>query len=102
VEAALLGLPVIQLAPPGASGFPPHGRWGLAGTARCEAELRQLLSGVLVEGWQPAPGPDPDVFAALGEPAAARIAEEVLALIDAAPHVPRHKSTPKPPQPLPV
>ena len=102
VEATLLGLPVIQLAPPGASGFPPHGRWGLAGTARCEAELRQLLAGVLVEGRQSAPGPDPDVFAAFGEPAAARIAEEVLALIDAVPHVPHHELTPNPPQPLPV
>ena len=48
VEATLAGVPVIQLAPPGAGGFAPHEPWGLAGTARSETELESLLARVLV------------------------------------------------------
>jgi len=78
VEAAMAGLPVIQLVPSGATGFPPHDRWGLAGTARCENELQRLLVRVLVEGWRPARWPDPDVLAAGDRPAAARVVDEIL------------------------
>ncbi|MBN2473490.1 MAG: hypothetical protein JXB62_02690 [Pirellulales bacterium] len=82
VEATLVGVPVIQLVPPGATGFPPHDRWGLAGTARGEAELRRWLTRVLVEGWRAAPGPHPDAFAHLGTAAAALIADEVVAAVE--------------------
>ena len=78
MEASLAGLPVIQLAPPGGD-FPPHEQWGLAGTAHNKVELQQLLARMLVESWRPATGPDPNVFAELGQSAAARIAEEALA-----------------------
>jgi len=74
VEATLAGLPVIQLAPPRGY-FPAHDQWGLAGTAHGEIELQKLLARVLVEGWRPPAVADPEVFAAVGEPAAARIAQ---------------------------
>ena len=79
VEATLAGVPVIELAPPGASGFLPHEPWGLAGTARNEAELRELLAQLAADGWRARPGPEPNVFGGLDRPAAARIADEVLA-----------------------
>lgn len=79
VEASLAGVPVIQLAPPGASDSLPHEQWGLSGTAYSETDLDQLLARVLGQEWRPASGPDPDVFAEFDEPAAARIAREVLA-----------------------
>ncbi len=79
VEATLAGVPVIELAPPGASGFLAHDRWGLAGTVHSEGELRELLARVTAEGWRPPRGPDPGVFAGFDRPAAARVADEVLA-----------------------
>jgi len=78
VEATLWGLPVIQLVPPRATGFPPHEHWGMTGTAHDEKGLQEHLARVLVERWRPVPGPDPHVFADWGRPATARIAEEVL------------------------
>ena len=96
VEATLAGLPVIQLAPPGASGFLAHVRWGLLATARSEAELRNLLARVVADGW-PAPRvPDPSVFAGFDGPAAGRIADEVLAPIGPVRHQPCPEPTPKP------
>jgi hypothetical protein len=82
VEATLAGVPVIQLAPPGATGFLPHERWGLAGTARSETELRRLLAQVAAGGWWAGRGLDTDVFAEFGRAAATRIADEVLAPLD--------------------
>ena len=79
VEATLAGVPVIQLAPAGASGFLPHDRWGLAGTAGNEAELRELLAQLAADGWRARLEPDPNVFGGLDRSAAARIADEVLA-----------------------
>jgi len=78
VEAAIWGVPVIQLVPPRAAEFLPHENWGMAGTAHSEKRLQELLARVLVEGWRPAAGPDPDVFANCDRPAAGRIAEEIL------------------------
>ncbi len=78
VEATLAGMPVIQLAPPGASDTLPYNRWGMIGTARDQRELERLLTDVLVPCRQPAEDLDPQVFADLGQSAAARIAEEVL------------------------
>jgi len=69
---------VIQLVPPRAAEFLPHENWGMAGTAHSEKRLQELLARVLVEGWRPAAGPDPDVFANCDRPAAGRIAEEIL------------------------
>jgi hypothetical protein len=79
VEATLAGVPVIQLAPHGATGLLPHGQWGLAGTARNETELGELLARLAADGWRAGPGPDPNVFAGLDGLAAARIADEILA-----------------------
>jgi len=78
VEAAMAGLPVIQLVPPGATGFPPHDRWGLVGTARRAAELQRLLGRVLVEGWRGHGWADPDVVDNVDKPAAARVVDEIL------------------------
>jgi len=78
VEATLAGVPVIQLLPPGTGGVLPHQQWGMLGTARNEAQLERLLSRVMA-GHGNGSGPDPNVFANLEGPAAARIAEAVLA-----------------------
>ena len=74
----MVGLPVIQLVPVGATGFPPHDRWGLAGTARRQTELQRLLARVFVEGWRGSIRPDPHVFSEGDKPAAARVVDEIL------------------------
>lgn len=79
VEATLAGVPVIQLAPPGAGGFLGHDRWGLLGTAHDEAELRVLLARAAAAGWRARRGPDPEVFADFDSPASARVADVILA-----------------------
>ena len=80
VDSTLAGIPVIQILPPGVHEFLPHQRWGLAGTAHCEAELEPLLRQALE---QPVTTPaiiDPQVFGDFQRPAAQRIVEEVFAL----------------------
>jgi len=47
VDATLAGVPVIQLLPQGSGDVLPAAEWGLAGTARTEAELDRLLARVL-------------------------------------------------------
>ena len=79
IEATLAGVPVIQLAPPGISDALPDDQWGLAGTARCEAELDRLLAVALAEGRHATPNSNPIALAIFGQPAATRIAREVLA-----------------------
>gem|GEM_PF-841351 len=44
VDAAVAGLPVIQLLPVGSGDILPHHAWGLLGTARTEEELLALLA----------------------------------------------------------
>jgi len=75
VEAALAGLPVIQLLPPGSRDILPAERWGMIGTAHDDAELRRLLTDVLIEGRVAATNA---AFAATGATAAACIADAVL------------------------
>ena len=79
VEAAAAGLPVVQLAPPGSTAALPDEAWAMAGTARSESELQQLLAKVLVEGWRPEPRAIGNVFAPGPNTAARRIADEVVA-----------------------
>ena len=84
VEAAAAGLPVIQLAPPGAVDVPRAERFGMLGTATTEAELLRLLDEVLRGTREPACGPNPQVFAGPNG-SAARIAEEVVSAITLVP-----------------
>jgi hypothetical protein len=76
VEAALAGLPVIQLATPGATDIPEAREWGMSGTARSEAELREMLLEVLAREPQSVPKMD-RVFANVGR-AANLIAQEAI------------------------
>ena len=78
VEATLARVPVIQLAPRIADAL-PHEPWGLAGTARDESELDRLLDRVLAVDQRSEYGPRANVYATFDQPAAARIADEVLA-----------------------
>jgi hypothetical protein len=78
VEATLYGVPVIQLLPPGSGDVLPHRQWGFFGTARTQAELGDLLDGVLSGDWQHERLADGNVFANLDHPAAARAAELIL------------------------
>lgn len=77
VEAALAGLPVVALAPPGASEFPTHESWGLAGTAHDARELAALLEDIFSGrlAWKP---PGDAVLAEGPRWAASRIADVVL------------------------
>lgn len=77
VEAALAGLPVVALAPPGASAFPTHEAWGLAGTARDASQLRSLIGGIL-DGEITGHVPGDAVLLDDGRTAAERIADVVL------------------------
>jgi len=84
VEAAAAGLPVIQLAPPGAVDVPRAERFGMLGTATDEAELLQLIGDVMRGNREPARVPDPQAFAGPNG-SAARIAEEVIGAITLVP-----------------
>ena len=79
VESTLAGLPVIQLLPAGSGDVLPHDEWGMIGTARYRAELDPLLARALSGDWEPATGPHANVFGPCDGPAAARIAQAVLA-----------------------
>jgi hypothetical protein len=78
VDAALAGLPVIQLLPAGAGPILPHAAWGLHGTARTAKELGDQLAQVLAADKPPA-GPLPMVFDRLDGTTAARVARRILA-----------------------
>lgn len=95
VEATLAGLPVIQLAPPGASAWLPHEQWAMAGTAHDARQLQALLTRILQEPRPAAEVPDPGVFGDFKASAAARVADEILALAaerDAASRLPESRS----------
>jgi hypothetical protein len=77
VDAALAGLPVIQLLPAGAGPILPHAAWGLQGTARTAKELGDQLARILATDRPPA-GPMPTVFHRLDGATAARIARRIL------------------------
>ncbi len=81
VEAALAGVPVVQVLPQGSGNFLPASQWGMIGTARSQAELNRLLNDVLAA---PATTPSPDVFANLNGTASADIVNAVLAVSNAA------------------
>jgi hypothetical protein len=91
VDATLAGAPVIQLLPQGSGDVLPHAEWGMAGTARTEAELDRLLAMVLDARYTLADRRWDDVFGDFTRPAAARIADAVLescARPDHKPHFP--------------
>jgi hypothetical protein len=82
VEATLAGVPVIQLLPDGSGAVLPHDAWGMQGTARNAAELRQLLDRLLRGDCRMPPAGNPRVFGDLGQSAAERIVDVVLAGTD--------------------
>lgn len=77
IDATLAGLPVIQLLPAGSGDVLPHDQWGLVGTARSSAELKDLLQQVLAEDYRTDAAAQPQVFAGLAG-SAQRIADAVL------------------------
>ena len=79
VDAALAGLPVIQLLPAGSGPILPQADWGLHGTARTAQELADQLAQVLAGDTAP-PGLLPNVFHSLDGTTAARIAGRILAM----------------------
>jgi hypothetical protein len=79
VDAALAGLPVIQLLPTGSGPILPHAAWGLHGTARTAGELGDQLAQVLAGDNSPG-GPLPTVFHRRDGTTAARIARRILAI----------------------
>jgi hypothetical protein len=79
VDAALAGLPVIQLLPAGSGSILRHTNWGLHGTARTAQELADQLAQVLAGDTAP-PGPLPNIFHRLDGATAARIAGRILAM----------------------
>jgi hypothetical protein len=79
VEAAVLGVPVVQVLPPGSGNFLPHGSWNLAGSARSESELDRLLARVLSGGWSPDGAAPVEVFDNVDRPAAPRVVDAILA-----------------------
>ena len=78
VDAALAGLPVIQLLPAGSGPILPHEAWGMHGTARTAKELDDQLAQVLAADMPPG-GPLPTVFDRLDGTTAARTARRILA-----------------------
>ncbi len=83
VDATLARVPVVQLLPAGSGDILPHEAWGMAGTARTEAELQPLLAQALATDRHATKLPDPNVLGDLDGQAGARIAEAVLAQAEA-------------------
>jgi hypothetical protein len=77
VDAALAGLPVIQLLPAGSGPILPHEAWGMHGTARTAKELDDQLAQVLAADTPPG-GPLPAVFHRLDGATAARVARRIV------------------------
>jgi len=77
VEAAQMGVPVVQLAPPGSDCLPAQ-RWALAGTAHNGEQLYRLLQTILHRPYPPRREHSAKPFAATGQEAARRIAAVVL------------------------
>ncbi len=77
VDAAVAGLPVIQLQPSGSGDVMPADAWGFVASVRTEAELKRALASVLSGSWSPA-GPLDRVMSIEPMPAARRIVDEVL------------------------
>ena len=91
VEAATVGVPVIQLLPHGSADVMPHDRWGLIGSARSENELDRLLTNVLVEGWKSRDIADERVFHKPTEGATALAARAILEKTPVEPYRPLKK-----------
>jgi hypothetical protein len=82
VDAAVAGIPVIQLLPAGSGDVLPHRQWGFVGSARSEDQLDRLLNEAL-EYNPPRIGVfNQDVFEDYGHSAAAAVADAVLAQED--------------------
>lgn len=82
IDAALSGLPVVQLLPEGCGDVLPHAEWGLLGSARKVDELEPLLTHALATGRRLDASPNPNVFGSGDVPAASRILKEVLAYVE--------------------
>jgi hypothetical protein len=80
VEAAALGLPVIQLEPARAANILPHADWGMIGSARNKRQLQELLIRVLLEGQRADPRRTAGVFANVDRSATAEVVNRVLGL----------------------
>jgi len=91
VEAAALGVPVIQLEPPGAADILPHEQWNLIGSVRNTRQLQQLLIRVLLEGERPNPHETTKVFANTNGSAAEAVVDRVLGVTE--PNPPSHNRT---------
>jgi hypothetical protein len=97
VDAALAGLPVIQILPAGSGQILPHADWGLHGTARTAKELGDQLAQLLAADPAPA-GPLPTVFHRLDGDTAARVARRILAGVSSVSRVGRAQRAPPEPQ----
>lgn len=79
IEAARAGHRVIELIPAGGDDLLPAADWGTLGTARDDGQLDALLQRALAVPTQlDRPSPSAEVFAAVGDDAAARVADAVL------------------------
>jgi hypothetical protein len=72
IEAAYLGVPVIELLPAGSNELTPAEAWGLFGSAATFEELCELLDRALTHNRR-------NVFARTGAPAASAIVDAILA-----------------------
>lgn len=75
VEAALAGVPVVQVLPEGSGNYLPASQWGMFGTARSQAELDGLLQQILSH---PATVPSQEVFANVNGTASSSVVDSVL------------------------
>jgi hypothetical protein len=81
VEAARLGVPVIELVPRGASDLLPAREWGGCATARDADELESLLRRALVGDLLAPPAGSQDVFASVGKEAAGRMVDDLTEIV---------------------
>lgn len=75
IEAALDGVPVIQVLPEGSGNFLPAPQWGMLGTARSRAELEELIGTLLATSTS---SPSAEVFANLQGTASSDVVDAVL------------------------
>ena len=75
VEAAIFGVPAIQVLPAGSGNMLPAATWGMLGTARAASEIESLLAKACEPAHASHVKADPHVFGHLYRPATVQISE---------------------------
>ncbi|NUQ64859.1 MAG: hypothetical protein HUU20_20540 [Pirellulales bacterium] len=89
IDAALAGIPVVQILPAGCGDVLPFNQWGLFGSATTQEELTRVLCHAISVGRMVDIRPNPGVFGNRDTSAAANVADAVLSAAEPKPSIHR-------------